>query len=232
MSMMDLFIARLYTIAILPYTIAILLSSTTTIAIPSLLLRESYISPLVANCDDPNVADNKEVAEVVKLLDQACREAGLFYVGYQRVGENITKGIPDRHEAIDCYRELKKGMYGGLGDPLVGISKWPSDPPRFKELMEEYLVLCTCINNIRIAMALGGSVDEFEGKIADDPFWVFRIIDYPGSLSINEEGFPKNDVGWAGAAEGAIDAANILKPALARVEVQVGILHIIFESFP
>ncbi|XP_023763150.1 probable 2-oxoglutarate-dependent dioxygenase At3g50210 isoform X2 [Lactuca sativa] len=196
------------------------------------------ISPLVAKCDDPNVAQDKDVAEVVRLLDQACREAGFFYVkghgipdslikevreithkyfgqpyeeklkiklsdktgyrGYQRVGENITKGIPDRHEAIDCYSELKKGMYGGLGDPLVGINKWPSDPRRFKEVMEEYLALCTELSRkiMRgIALALGGSVDEFEGKIAGDPFWVFRIIGYPGSLSTTDEGLPKNDVG-------------------------------------
>lgn len=47
-----------------------------------------------------------------------------------------------------------------------------------------------------IALALGGSVDKFEGKIAGDPFWVFRIIGYPGALSTSDEGLPKNDVGW------------------------------------
>lgn len=41
---------------------------------------EADISPLVAKCDDPNVAQDKDVAEVVRLLDQACREAGFFYV--------------------------------------------------------------------------------------------------------------------------------------------------------
>ncbi|KAJ9564046.1 hypothetical protein OSB04_000012 [Centaurea solstitialis] len=179
----------------------------------------SDISPLVAKCDDPDVAEDKDVAEVVRLLDQACREAGFFYVkghgvpdslikevrdmtheffdlpyeeklkiklsdatgyrGYQRVGENITKGIPDRHEAIDCYKELNKGMYGDLGDPLVGSNKWPTNPPKFKKLMENYLILCTELSRkiMRgIALALGGSIDEFEGKIAGDPFWVFRII--------------------------------------------------------
>ncbi|KVI02704.1 Non-heme dioxygenase N-terminal domain-containing protein [Cynara cardunculus var. scolymus] len=160
------------------------------------------ISPLVAKCDDPDVGEDKDVAEVVRLLDQACREAGFFYVkghgipdslikevrdmtheffdlpyeeklkiklsdatgyrGYQRVGENITKGIPDRHEAIDCYKELNKGMYGELSRKIMR----------------------------GIALALGGSVDEFEGKIAGDPFWVFRIIGYPGA-----EGLQKNDVG-------------------------------------
>ncbi|XP_076891900.1 homoarginine-6-hydroxylase 2-ODD-C23.1-like [Bidens hawaiensis] len=113
--------------------------------------------------------------------------------GYQRIGENITKGVPDRHEAIDCYRELNKGMYGDLGDPLVGTNKWPTDPPNFKKVMEEYLVLCTELSRkiMRgIALALGGSIDEFEGKIAGDPFWVLRIIGYPGV-----EGSPNNDIG-------------------------------------
>lgn len=47
-----------------------------------------------------------------------------------------------------------------------------------------------------IALALGGSVAEFEGKIAGDPFWVLRIIGYPGASSTSDEGLPKNDVGW------------------------------------
>ncbi|KAL6572984.1 hypothetical protein OROHE_002460 [Orobanche hederae] len=99
------------------------------------------ISPLMEKWDDPNMAQDKGVAEVVRQLDRACREAGFFYVeghgipnslineirsisrrffhlpydekleiklsaatgyrGYQRVGENITKGVPDMHEAID-----------------------------------------------------------------------------------------------------------------------------------
>ncbi|KAJ0454579.1 putative aminocyclopropanecarboxylate oxidase [Helianthus annuus] len=196
------------------------------------------ISPLVAKCDDPNAMEDKGFAEVVRLLDSACRDAGFFYVkghgipdslikdvrdithnffdlpyeeklkielssetgyrGYQRVGVNVTKGVPDRHEAIDCYKELSKGMYGGLGDPLVGTNKWPTDPPNFKKLMEEYLVRCTELSRkiMRgIALALGGSVDAFEGKIAGDPFWVLRIIGYPGVTPISDECLPKNDIG-------------------------------------
>ncbi|XP_071701656.1 homoarginine-6-hydroxylase 2-ODD-C23.1 [Rutidosis leptorrhynchoides] len=195
------------------------------------------ISALVAKCDDPDVNEDKDVAHVVKQLDQACREAGFFYVkghgipdslikevrdithkffdlpyeekikiklsdatgyrGYQRVGENITKGIPDRHEAIDCYRELKKGEYEDMADPLVGSNMWPTEPSNFKKLMEEYLALCTDLSRkiMRgIVLALGGSVDEFEGKIAGDPFWVLRIIGYPGALSVDEK-LLKNDIG-------------------------------------
>lgn len=40
-----------------------------------------------------------------------------------------------------------------------------------------------------IALALGGSADEFEGERAGDPFWVLRIIGYPGVANAN-------DIGW------------------------------------
>ncbi|CAI9110210.1 OLC1v1010201C3 [Oldenlandia corymbosa var. corymbosa] len=184
------------------------------------------------------MAQDKGVAEVVRQLDQACREAGFFYVkghnipislikevraiaheffdlpyeeklksklsaatgyrGYQHVGENITKGIPDRHEAIDCYREVNHGMYGALGEPMQGSNVWPSNPGNFKKLMEEYVNLCTDLSRkiMRgIALALGGSEVEFEESIAGDPFWVLRIIGYPAATLANGEGMPKNDIG-------------------------------------
>ncbi|KAF3575059.1 hypothetical protein F2Q69_00061452 [Brassica cretica] len=99
------------------------------------------ISPLLLKCDDPDMAEDPGVIQVVKQLDRACRDAGFFYVighgisedlikkvreitreffmlpydeklkikmtpaagyrGYQRIGENVTKGKPDIHEAID-----------------------------------------------------------------------------------------------------------------------------------
>uniref|UniRef100_A0A2P2JHS7 Putative 2-oxoglutarate-dependent dioxygenase At3g49630 n=1 Tax=Rhizophora mucronata TaxID=61149 RepID=A0A2P2JHS7_RHIMU len=197
------------------------------------------ISPLLAKCGDPKMAEDPGVCEVVKQLDQACREAGFFYVkghgipdslikevkhvahkffdlpceeklrikmtaaagyrGYQRIGENITKGTPDVHEAIDCYREIKPGMYGALGKTMEGCNQWPLSPPNFKQLMEEYISLCTGLSrNIMrgIALALGGSVDEFEGDRAGDAFWVLRIIGYPGVSSANGQDVPENDIGW------------------------------------
>ncbi|KAJ0096913.1 hypothetical protein Patl1_28636 [Pistacia atlantica] len=212
------------------------------------------ISPLLANCDDPNMGEDPGVRKVVTQLDQACREAGFFYVkghgipeslikevknishqffdhpyeeklkikmtpqagyrGYQRIGENITKGIPDMHEAIDCYKEIKQGMYGALGKPMEGCNQWPLNPPNFKELMEEYINLCTGMLSIAgllsfslslsvylsrkimrgIALALGGSPYEFEGERAGDAFWVYRIIGYPGVANSHE--MPENDIGW------------------------------------
>ncbi|KAG4943630.1 hypothetical protein AAZX31_17G162700 [Glycine max] len=196
------------------------------------------ISPLLAKADDPKMAEDPGVLEVVKQLDKACTEAGFFYVkghgfpetllkevrdvtrrffelsyeekakikmtpaagfrGYQRLGENITKGVPDMHEAIDCYREVTKDMYGDLGKVMEGSNQWPQNPPTFKVLMEEYVSLCRDLARkiMRgIALALGGSPNEFEGQRAGDPFWVMRLIGYPGVSSVNGTNVHKNDIG-------------------------------------
>lgn len=196
------------------------------------------ISPLLAKADDPKMAEDPGVLEVVRQLDKACTEAGFFYVtghgipdtllkevrdvtrrffelpyeekakikmtpaagfrGYQRIGENITLGVPDMHEAIDCYREVTKGMYGDLGKVMEGSNQWPQNPPIFKALMEEYISLCTDLARkiMRgIALALGGSPDEFEGQRAGNPFWVMRLIGYPGVSSANGTNALKNDIG-------------------------------------
>ncbi|XP_054823809.1 probable 2-oxoglutarate-dependent dioxygenase At3g50210 isoform X2 [Prosopis cineraria] len=196
------------------------------------------ISSLLAKSDDPKMAEDPAVSEVVRQLDQACREAGFFYVkghgipatllkevkdvtrrffqlpfeekmkikmtaatgyrGYQRIGENITKGVPDMHEAIDCYREVTEGMYGKLGESMKGCNQWPQSPPNFQVLMEEYISLCTELARkiMRgIALALGGSPDEFEGQRAGDPFWVMRLIGYPGVSPANGKADLENDIG-------------------------------------
>ncbi|KAH1202589.1 putative 2-oxoglutarate-dependent dioxygenase [Glycine max] len=182
------------------------------------------ISPLLAKADDPKMAEDPGVLEVVKQLDKACTEAGFFYVkghgfpetllkevrdvtrrffelsyeekakikmtpaagfrGYQRLGENITKGVPDMHEAIDCYREVTKDMYGDLGKVMEGsnqCSLFRADLAR--KIMRG------------IALALGGSPNEFEGQRAGDPFWVMRLIGYPGVSSVNGTNVHKNDIG-------------------------------------
>ncbi|KAF4377607.1 hypothetical protein G4B88_006887 [Cannabis sativa] len=210
------------------------------------------ISPLLAKCDDPKMAEDPGVSEVVKQLDQACKEAGFFYVkghgvpqslfnqvkeqtrnffhlpyeekvkikltpatgyrGYQRIGENITKGVPDMHEAIDCYRELKPGAYGDLGKVMEGCNQWPQDPPKFKDMMEEYINLCTDLarNIMRgIALALGGSPYEFEGARAGDAFWVTRIIGYPGKSSENSQEKPTHDIGCGAHTDYVISQNNL-----------------------
>ncbi|KAF4377604.1 hypothetical protein G4B88_006884 [Cannabis sativa] len=144
------------------------------------------VSPLLAKCDDPKMGEDGGVIEVVRQLNQACTQAGFFYVkghgipisilqevkekthkffelpyeekskiklnatagyrGYQKVLENITKGVPDMHEAIDCYRELKPGAYGEVGKILEGHNQWPLNPPNYKEMMEKYINMCTGID--------------------------------------------------------------------------------------
>ncbi|MCD7455523.1 hypothetical protein HAX54_028507 [Datura stramonium] len=196
------------------------------------------VSPLLEKWDHPNIGQDEGVAQVVRQLDQACREAGFFYVkghgvpvslmkeiksitreyfhqpyeekikiklsastgyrGYQRIGENITKGIPDIHEAIDCYREVEHGMYGDLGDVMQGSNIWPSNPPNFKQLMDEYIDRCTDLSRkiMRgISLALGGPANEMEGEIGGDPFWVLRIIGYPAASISNGHDKAENDVG-------------------------------------
>uniref|UniRef100_A0A803NQD1 Non-haem dioxygenase N-terminal domain-containing protein n=1 Tax=Cannabis sativa TaxID=3483 RepID=A0A803NQD1_CANSA len=177
------------------------------------------VSPLLAKCDDPKMGEDGGVIEVVRQLNQACTQAGFFYVkghgipisilqevkekthkffelpyeekskiklnatagyrGYQKVLENITKGVPDMHEAIDCYRELKPGAYGEVGKILEGHNQWPLNPPNYKEMMEKYINMCTDLSrNIMrgIALALGGSPYEFVGDRAGDPFWVVQSL--------------------------------------------------------
>uniref|UniRef100_A0A0D9XBI0 Fe2OG dioxygenase domain-containing protein n=1 Tax=Leersia perrieri TaxID=77586 RepID=A0A0D9XBI0_9ORYZ len=188
------------------------------------------ISPLVEKIDDPNMANDKDLLQVVRMLDDACREAGFFYVkghgiaeslmkevrdvtqkffqlpyeeklkikmtpqsgyrGYQRVGENVTKGKPDMHEAIDCYTPIEPGQFGDLAKPMEGSNLWPKYPSNFDSLLENYINLLRDLSRkiMRgIALALGGPVDAFEGKTAGDPFWVCRLIGYPVSTDIPEE---------------------------------------------
>ncbi|KAF3492568.1 hypothetical protein DY000_02055657 [Brassica cretica] len=109
------------------------------------------------------------------------------YRGYQKIGVNYTSGKQDFHEAIDCYREFKQGKYGETGKVLEGLNQWPENPQEYKGLMDEYIKLCTDLsrNILRgISLALGGSPYEFEGEMVGDPFWVMRIIGYPG---VNQE---------------------------------------------
>ncbi|KAK4798706.1 hypothetical protein SAY86_031032 [Trapa natans] len=74
----------------------------------------------------------------------------------------------------------------------------PRDPANMKALMEEYVNLCTDLSRkiMRgIALALGGLPNEFEGERAGDPFWVLRIIGYPGVSTTNGHATSENDIG-------------------------------------
>ncbi|KAK2657528.1 hypothetical protein Ddye_010580 [Dipteronia dyeriana] len=47
-----------------------------------------------------------------------------------------------------------------------------------------------------IALALCGSPYEFEGERAGDPFWILRIVGYPGVFIANGHNKEENDIGW------------------------------------
>ncbi|KAH0462672.1 hypothetical protein IEQ34_010247 [Dendrobium chrysotoxum] len=117
------------------------------------------------------------------------------YRGYQRLGENITLGKPDMHEAIDCYRPMESGEYGSFGKNMEGKNLWPENPANFKSLMEQYISLQKELARKimqGIALALGGPPETFEGERAGNSFWVMRIIGYPGLAGEMQY----NDVGW------------------------------------
>ncbi|PHT66192.1 putative 2-oxoglutarate-dependent dioxygenase, partial [Capsicum annuum] len=120
------------------------------------------------------------------------------YWGYQKIRENITKGIPDIPEAIDCYREVKHGMYGDLGAVMQGSNKWIlfSLSTLFSYAGQVIHQVSNLSRKIlrEIALALGGSADEMEGEISGDPFWVLRIIGYPAASISNGHDRTQNDV--------------------------------------
>ncbi|PHT54835.1 hypothetical protein CQW23_03321, partial [Capsicum baccatum] len=131
--------------------------------------------------------------------------------GYKFFGENINKGIPDIHEAIDCYREVKHGMYGDLRDVMQGSNKWIlfSLSTLFSyagqvihqvssRKWRSYIDRCTDLSRKimrRISLALGGTADGMEVEIGCDPFWVVRIIGYPTASILNGHDRIQNDVG-------------------------------------
>ncbi|CAN4079704.1 unnamed protein product [Withania somnifera] len=134
------------------------------------------VSPLLDKWDHLNIAQDEDVAQIVRQLDQACREAGFFYVKGHGIPISLMKEIkniareyfhqPNEEKikielsaATGC-REVKHEMYEDLGDVMQGSNIWPSNPPNFRQLMEEYIDRCT-----GIALALGGSADEMEGEI-------------------------------------------------------------------
>ncbi|KAK1368584.1 putative 2-oxoglutarate-dependent dioxygenase [Heracleum sosnowskyi] len=105
------------------------------------------------------------------------------YRGYQEVGDNLTKDVPDMQEAIDCYREFEQGMYGHTGKQFEGPNLWPSQ--NFQIAMENYVNLCKGLAKTimrGISVALGGLATSLEGHISGDPFWIMRLNGYPPNL--------------------------------------------------
>ncbi|CAI5931795.1 unnamed protein product [Closterium sp. NIES-64] len=134
------------------------------------------------------VDDAREVGrEFFALADEAKNEIALskspIFRGYQRLGENITQGRRDMHEAIDLYREHPADHPLVLsGKPLHGPNPWPSRPEHFRPVIEEYVTRMKALGRTVLrgmAMGLHLPLDTFEHGRADDPFWVIRVIGYP-----------------------------------------------------
>lgn len=51
------------------------------------------IGPLVEKSDDPTLGDHEDVAEVVRLLDSACKETGFFYAKSHGVPASLTDAV-------------------------------------------------------------------------------------------------------------------------------------------
>ncbi|KAJ4714823.1 2-oxoglutarate (2OG) and Fe(II)-dependent oxygenase superfamily protein [Melia azedarach] len=66
------------------------------------------VSALLAKCDDPKMAEDSGVSKVVKELDQACREAGFFYVKGHGIPESLVNEVKKiSHEFFDLAYEEK-----------------------------------------------------------------------------------------------------------------------------
>ncbi|KAI3979828.1 hypothetical protein MKX01_013923, partial [Papaver californicum] len=100
------------------------------------------------------------------------------------------------------------GMFGDLGKTLEGSNKWPNSPSNFYSVVGEYINLITgklsalffyvhISRNILwgLAIALDGCPEEFEAKIAGDPFWVMRFIGNPGISDAKGVELPENAIG-------------------------------------
>ena len=123
--------------------------------------------------------------------------------GYQRLGENVTEGKKDAHEAIDWYRPVKVGEPRASADELTkgneplngieadrqppynllqGLNAWPNYPPNFRSVYEEYvekmLELGTAVVRA-MGMALGNGMEEILIHNTRESFWVMRAIGYP-----------------------------------------------------
>ncbi|TFK52566.1 Clavaminate synthase-like protein [Heliocybe sulcata] len=109
--------------------------------------------------------------------------------GYQRIGENVTNGKSDNHEAIDFYRPVEQP---DRSKPLWGENQWP-DIPGFRERYEKWTDKMKELGTIvmeAMSVGLGMTPEEWEelkSKV-DDSFWVLRVIGYP-PLPSEDEGF-------------------------------------------
>lgn len=136
-----------------------------------------------------------EEKEKIKRRDAGTPEGGDGARGYQGMGENVTQGRRDMHEAVDLYKEWGDGS-SSTQPPfktLQGPNLWPERPEELKQVYEEYIGQLRKVGEALVramgrALELGkplpnaDSTSEDEETFVrntDDPFWVMRMIGYP-----------------------------------------------------
>ncbi|KAH7135909.1 hypothetical protein B0J11DRAFT_576464 [Dendryphion nanum] len=135
----------------------------------------------------------------IKRYDAGGPEGGDGARGYQGIGENVTGGKKDHHEAIDLYREwdhdARRDGRGGPGtsETLQGTNLWPSQPEELKDVYLEYIDKLKHIGTALVhAMGAGldlgppneAASDDTEDELVfvrntNKSFWVMRLIGYP-----------------------------------------------------
>ncbi|KAI9696904.1 MAG: hypothetical protein M1820_007979 [Bogoriella megaspora] len=106
--------------------------------------------------------------------------------GYQKLGENITQGKGDWHEALDFYREEENNTKEGPPYKLLnGRNLYPQEPKGFETATKSYIedmkrVGTAVVKAMGVALDLG-SEDETDVFVnaTRDSFWVMRMIGYP-----------------------------------------------------
>ncbi|KAI9718724.1 MAG: hypothetical protein M1812_003898 [Candelaria pacifica] len=111
--------------------------------------------------------------------------------GWQRIGENVTGGKPDWHEAVDLYRNVGAREGEGPFECLMGPNKWPRTPEGLRKKYEEYVESMLMLGKA-VVKSMGWALlgEEGEGVFVRDTkesFWVMRLIGYP-PLPASEEG--------------------------------------------
>jgi isopenicillin N synthase-like dioxygenase len=115
--------------------------------------------------------------------------------GYQRLGENVTQGASDYHEAVDFYRPVEDEELFDGADPVKGYkllrgpNLWP-EIEGFREAFEDFWRRLIALGDAvmrAMAWALGYEEDEeVISRVTDKAFWVARVIGYPPLQSRRE----------------------------------------------
>ncbi|KAF1977322.1 naringenin,2-oxoglutarate 3-dioxygenase [Bimuria novae-zelandiae CBS 107.79] len=137
----------------------------------------------------------------IKRHDAGGPEGGDGARGYQGMGENVTQGKKDMHEAIDLYREwdhapTQSGSGGeGTRRTLEGPNLWPEEPKELKSVYLEYIDQLQSVGTA-LVRAMGQALDlpvpgestsgtgqtedsEIFVRNTSKSFWVMRLIGYP-----------------------------------------------------